>query len=264
MAKQLGRKLANLRRKRILLTNDDGINAPGMKVLQRIARSLSNDVWVVAPEGEHSGASHSLTLTAPLRLRKISAKKFAVEGTPTDCVMMAMNQVMADNPPDLLLSGVNRGANMGEDVTYSGTIAAAMEGTLVGVPSIALSQSYANRKVMHWPTAEQHASDIIRRLVAIGWSRDVLMNVNFPDCLPGDVKGVEVVRQGRRDFSALNIEQRIDARERPYYWIGFRPIQGQPEEGTDIRATEEGRIAITPLHLDLTENKALKQLKAAF
>ena len=264
MAKQLGRKLANLRRKRILLTNDDGINAPGMKVLQRIARSLSNDVWVVAPEGEHSGASHSLTLTAPLRLRKISAKKFAVEGTPTDCVMMAMNQVMADNPPDLLLSGVNRGANMGEDVTYSGTIAAAMEGTLVGVPSIALSQSFANRKVMHWPTAEQHASDIIRRLVAIGWSRDVLMNVNFPDCLPGDVKGVEVVRQGRRDFSALNIEQRIDARERPYYWIGFRPIQGQPEEGTDIRATEEGRIAITPLHLDLTENKALKQLKAAF
>ncbi|PPR69191.1 MAG: 5'-nucleotidase SurE [Alphaproteobacteria bacterium MarineAlpha1_Bin1] len=264
MAKQLGRKLANLRRTRILLTNDDGINAPGMKVLQRIARSLSNDVWVVAPEGEHSGASHSLTLTAPLRLRKISAKKFAVEGTPTDCVMMAMNQVMADNPPDLLLSGVNRGANMGEDVTYSGTIAAAMEGTLVGVPSIALSQSFANRKVMHWPTAEQHASDIIRRLVAIGWSRDVLMNVNFPDCLPGDVKGVEVVRQGRRDFSALNIEQRIDARERPYYWIGFRPIQGQPEEGTDIRATEEGRIAITPLHLDLTENKALKQLKAAF
>ena len=264
MAKQLGRKLANLRRTRILLTNDDGINAPGMKVLQRIARSLSNDVWVVAPEGEHSGASHSLTLTAPLRLRKISAKKFAVEGTPTDCVMMAMNQVMADNPPDLLLSGVNRGANMGEDVTYSGTIAAAMEGTLVGVPSIALSQSFANRKVMHWPTAEQHASNIIRRLVAIGWSRDVLMNVNFPDCLPGDVKGVEVVRQGRRDFSALNIEQRIDARERPYYWIGFRPIQGQPEEGTDIRATEEGRIAITPLHLDLTENKALKQLKAAF
>ena len=264
MVKQLGRKLANLRNKRILLTNDDGINAPGMKVLQRIARSLSNDVWVVAPEGEHSGASHSLTLTAPLRLRKISAKKFAVEGTPTDCVMMAMNQVMADNPPDLLLSGVNRGANMGEDVTYSGTIAAAMEGTLVGVPSIALSQSFANRKVMHWPTAEQHASDIIRRLVAIGWSRDVLMNVNFPDCLPGDVKGVEVVRQGRRDFSALNIEQRIDARERPYYWIGFRPIQGQPEEGTDIRATEEGRIAITPLHLDLTENKALKQLKAAF
>jgi len=264
MAKQLSRKLANLRHTRILLTNDDGISAPGMKVLQRIARSLSNDVWVVAPEGEHSGASHSLTLTAPLRLRKISAKKFAVEGTPTDCVMMAMNQVMADNPPDLLLSGVNRGANMGEDVTYSGTVAAAMEGTLVGVPSIALSQSFANRKVMHWSTAEQHASDIIRRLVAIGWSRDVLMNVNFPDCLPDDVKGVEVTRQGRRDFSALNIEQRIDARERPYYWIGFRPIQGQPEEGTDIRATEEGRIAITPLHLDLTENKALKQLKAAF
>ena len=257
-------KLANLRRMRILLSNDDGINAPGMKVLQRIARSLSDDVWVVAPEGEHSGASHSLTLTAPLRLRKISAKKFAVEGTPTDCVMMAMNQVMADNPPDLLLSGVNRGANMGEDVTYSGTIAAAMEGTLVGVPSIALSQSFANRKIMHWATAEQHAGDVIRRLVAIGWSRDVLINVNFPDCLPGDVQGIEVVRQGRRDITALNIEQRIDAREKPYYWLGYRPQHGTPKAGTDLRATEEGRIAITPLHMDLTENKTLKQLKAAF
>ena len=264
MAKIPAPKLADLRRMRILLTNDDGINAPGMKVLQRIARTLSDDVWVVAPEAEHSGASHSLTLTAPLRLRKISARKFAVEGTPTDCVMMALNQVMADKHPDLLLSGINRGANMGEAVTYSGTIAAAMEGTLVGVPSIALSQSFANRKVMHWPTAETHAGDIIRRLVAIGWSREVLMNVNFPDVPPGEVKGVEVVRQGRRDITALNIEQRIDARERPYYWLGFRPVQGPPEAGTDLAATEEGRIAITPLHMDLTENKALKKLKASF
>jgi 5'-nucleotidase len=246
------------------LTNDDGINAPGMKVMQRIASALSDDVWVVAPETEHSGAGHSLTLTAPLRLRKISTRKFAVRGTPTDCVMMAINQVMAEKPPDLLLSGVNRGANMGEDVTYSGTIAAAMEGTLVGVPSIALSQSFANRKVMHWATAEKHAGGIIRRLVALGWSREVLMNVNFPDVLPNEVQGIEVCRQGRRDFSALNIEQRIDAREQPYYWIGFRPIQGTPKTGTDLAVTEAGRIAITPLHLDLTETKALKQLKAAF
>ena len=257
-------KLANLRRKRILLTNDDGIDAPGMKVLQRIARALSDDVWVVAPETEYSGASRSLTLTSPLRLRKITSRKFAVEGTPTDCVMMALSQVMGDKRPDLLLSGINRGANMAEDVTYSGTIGAAMEGTLVGVPSIALSQSFANRKVMHWATAEQHAGDIIRRLVALGWPKDVLMNVNFPDVLPGEVKGVEVVRQGRRDLTALNIEQRIDAREKPYYWIGFRPTQGAPKAGTDLSATEEGRIAITPLHLDLTENKTLKQLKAAF
>jgi len=257
-------KRADLRRKRILLTNDDGINAPGMKVLRRIASTLSDDVWVVAPETEHSGAGHSLTLTAPLRLRKISTRKFAVRGTPTDCVMMALNQVMADNRPDLLLSGINRGANMGEDVTYSGTIAAAMEGTLVGVPSIALSQSFANRKIMHWPTAEQHAGDIIRRLVALGWPADVLMNVNFPDVLPDDVQGIEVCRQGRRDFSTLNIEQRIDAREQPYYWIGFRPIQGVPKAGTDLAVTEAGRIAITPLHLDLTENKTLKQLKATF
>lgn len=263
-AKKPAPKRANLKNMRILVTNDDGINAPGMKVMQRIARELSDDVWVVAPETEHSGAGHSLTLTAPLRLRKISAKKFAVQGTPTDCVMMALNQVMADKRPDLLLSGVNRGANMGEDVTYSGTIAAAMEGTLVGVPSIALSQSFANRKVMHWATAEKHAGDIVKRLVALGWSKDVLMNVNFPDVLPGDVQGIEICRQGRRDITALNIEERIDARERPYYWIGFRPQHGSPAENTDLSATEAGRIAITPLHMDLTENKALKQLKAAF
>lgn len=264
MAKKPAPKLANLQRTRILLTNDDGINAPGMKVLQRIANALSDDVWVVAPETEHSGAGHSLTLTDPLRLRKISSRKYAVQGTPTDCVMMAMSQVMPDKRPDLLLSGVNRGANMGEDVTYSGTIAAAMEGTLVGVPSIALSQSFANRKVMHWPTAEKHAGDIIRRLVALGWSREVLMNVNFPDVLPGDVKGVEICRQGRRDITALNIEERIDARERPYYWLGYRPIHGTPKAGTDLAVTEFGRIAITPLHMDLTENKSLKQLKASF
>ena len=157
-----------------------------------------------------------------------------------------------------------RTANMGEDVTYSGTIAAAMEGTLVGVPSIALSQSFANRKIMHWPTAEKHAADIIRRLVALGWSSEVLMNVNFPDVLPGDVKGVEICRQGRRDITALNIEERIDARERPYYWLGYRPVHGTPKAGTDLAVTESGRIAITPLHMDLTENKALKQLKASF
>ncbi|MDP6342689.1 MAG: 5'/3'-nucleotidase SurE [Alphaproteobacteria bacterium] len=260
----MSRKLANLRKSRILLTNDDGIDAPGLKVLMRIAKELSDDVWVVAPEHENSGASHSLTLTMPLRLRKISAQKFALQGTPTDCVMMALNQVMSDKPPDLLLSGVNRGANMGEDVTYSGTIAAAMEGTLIGVPSIALSQSFANRKVMHWSTVEKHASTLVRRLVALGWPKDVLININFPDVPPNQVTGLEVCRQGRRDFTALNIEQRVDARERPYYWIGFRPVEGKPKAGTDLAAVEAGRISISPLHLDLTENRTLKQLRAAF
>ncbi len=256
-------KRANLKNKRILLTNDDGINAPGLKVLVRIARQLSDDVWIVAPEHEQSGAGHSLTLTDPLRMRRISRRKFAVLGTPTDCVMMALTKVLVDRPPDLLLSGVNRGANMGEDVTYSGTIAAAMEGALLDIPSIALSQAMTDRKILHWPTAEQCAPDLIRRLVAVGWPKDVLMNVNFPDVARSQVKGVEVVPQGRRDFTNLHIDERIDARERTYYWIGFRAIQGAPDRDSDLGATEDGYIAVTPLHLDLTERRVLKALKGA-
>ena len=257
------RKWIDLSKARILLTNDDGIDAPGLKVLIRIARQLSNDIWIVAPEREQSGAGHSLTLTLPLRMRRISSQKFAVLGTPTDCVMMALNKVLDDRPPDLLLSGVNRGANMGEDVTYSGTIAAAMEGTLLNIPSIALSLSFVNRKVLHWPTVEMHAPDLIRRLVAIGWPKDVLLNVNFPDVPHHAVRGVEVVPQGRRDFTNLQIDERIDARERPYYWIGFRPTQGAPDRNSDLGATDHGHIAVTTLHMDLTERRALKALKAA-
>jgi len=257
-------KLANLRNTRILVTNDDGIRAPGIKILEKIAKSLSNDVWVVAPEHEQSGASHSLTLTMPLRLRKMSARKYAVLGTPTDCVMMAVNRIMKDRPPQLVLSGINRGANMAEDVTYSGTIAAAMEGIILGIPAIALSQSFANRKVLHWPTAETYAGDLIRRLVAIGWPENVLMNINFPDVAPSHVEGVEICRQGRRDITDLVIDERVDAREQPYFWLGFRREHGNPKRGTDLDVTARNRIAVTPLHLDLTETRTLKALRTAF
>lgn len=254
---------ADLSKARILVTNDDGIHAPGLKVLEKIARQLSNDVWVVAPETEQSGAGHSLTLTLPLRVRNVSRRKFAVRGTPTDCVMMAMNQLIPGNRPDLVLSGVNRGANMGEDVTYSGTIAAAMEGTLLGVPSVALSQTYLNAHPPKWATAEHHGPDLIRRLVAIGWPSDVLMNINFPDVLHGAVNGVVVCRQGRRDVSNLHIDARVDAREQPYYWLGFRPRMGTPKPNTDLAVVDAGNISVTPLQLDLTDNRTLKSLRAA-
>ena len=156
---------------RILLTNDDGVHAPGLRVLEKIARQLSNDIWIVAPEVEQSGASHSLTLHEPLRLREVSRQKFAVSGTPTDCIVMAVNQVITDRKPTLLLSGVNRGANLGEDVTYSGTIAAAMEGTLLGIPSIAFSQVYRGVHPIRWATAEHHAPSLIRRLLKAGWPK---------------------------------------------------------------------------------------------
>src|SRR5271154_3267252 len=187
---------------RILVTNDDGIHAPGLAVAERIARALSDDVWIVAPETEQSGASHSLTLSMPLRLRQVEAQRFAVTGTPTDCVMMAVAEVMKNARPDLVLSGVNRGSNLADDVTYSGTIAGAMEGCAIGIPSIALSQAYGfeERRDVPWACAETHGPVVIRKLIAAGWPQDVLINLNFPDRQPAEVEGVEVTEQGKRDL----------------------------------------------------------------
>lgn len=251
---------------RILISNDDGIHAPGLKSLEKIARAISPDVWIVAPETEQSGASHSLTLTFPLRARQVSRRRWAVQGTPTDCVMLALNHIVTGRRPDLVLSGVNRGGNLGEDVTYSGTVAAAIEGTLLGVPSIALSQCYGwdGRDSVSWATAEQHGPDIVRKLVAQGWPREVLVNVNFPPCAPDEVEGVEVGVQGRRDANDLLIDARVDARNQPYYWLGFRRTPFVPATGSDLGAVHRNRIAVTPLHLDLTHHETLDHLRAAF
>src|ERR1700761_8537288 len=166
---------------RILVTNDDGIHAPGLVIAEKIAREISDDVWVVAPETEQSGASHSLTLTAPLRLRKISERRFAVSGTPTDCVMMAALHVLKAQPPELVLSGVNWGSNMADDVTYSGTIAGAMEGCALGIPSVALSQAgdEDSRERIDWSPGEVRGPGLVRELLAAGWPDGTLMNVNF-------------------------------------------------------------------------------------
>lgn len=248
---------------RILVSNDDGIGAPGLKVLEKVAKTLSKDIWIVAPEYEQSGASHSLTLTQPLRIRKLGPRKYAVRGTPTDCVMMAMHEIMKDKKPDLLLSGVNRGANLGEDVTYSGTVAVAMEGTLLGVPSIAMSQCFQFGHPVKWATAEHHAPKVIRKLLKTGWPKGTLINVNFPDVIAESVTGVEVVRQGQRDLTDLVLDHRIDARGVPYYWIGFRRQKSKSKRQSDLGATENGAISVTPLQLDLTQGTALKALKTA-
>jgi 5'-nucleotidase len=247
---------------RILVTNDDGIHAPGLGVAERIAHALSDDVWVVAPETEQSGASHSLTLTVPLRLRQIDARRFAVTGTPTDCVMMAIAEVMADARPTLLLSGVNRGSNLADDITYSGTIAGAMEGAALGVPSIALSQAYGfgGARDVDWSSAEVHGPRVIERLVAIGWPTDVLINMNFPDGGAQSVRGVEVTAQGKRDLQTAMLDRRIDARGVPYYWIGFKRGRSDPPEGSDLSAIYRKRISVTPLHLNLTEFRERERL----
>jgi 5'-nucleotidase len=251
---------------RILLSNDDGINAPGLKCLHRIAKQLTDDIWIVAPETEQSGASHSLTLHHPLRLRQVSKQKYAVQGTPTDCVVLAVAEVMKDNPPDLLLSGVNRGSNLADDVTYSGTIAAAMEGTVLGIPSIALSQTYGFESGgnVKWATAERHAPALIRKLCDAGWASDVLININFPDVRADDVAQVELTRQGRRDQSLLEIDARFDRRGIPYYWTGFKRVRSNPAQETDLHAIYAGNISVTPLHMNLSHETALRALRKNF
>ncbi len=250
---------------RILVSNDDGINARGLKVLERVAKTLSKDVWVVAPETEQSGASHSLTLHEPLRIRRLSSRRFAVRGTPTDCVMLAIYHIIKGAQPGLVLSGVNRGANIGDDVTYSGTIAAAMEGAILGVPSIALSQSLRGDHPVKWSTAEHFAPDIIRRLLESGWPNQVLININFPDLVESAVKGVKVTVQGRRDVRDLMIDDRVDARGIPYYWLGFRHQAGAPPAAeSDLAAVADGHISLTPLQLDLTHDKTRRDLGRVF
>ncbi len=247
---------------RILISNDDGIRAPGLTVLERIAAHLSDDVWVVAPETEQSGAAHSLTLHRPLRVRRIDERRMAIDGTPTDCVMLAINELVPGGRPTLMLSGVNRGSNVADDVTYSGTIAAAMEATILGVPAIALSQHYGGDAPVKWETTERHGPALIRRLVDAGWPDDVLINVNFPDAAPEAVSGVVVGRQGRRKFGDV-LNERLDPRGRPYYWIG--DMRNRPEEipGSDIEALGRGAIAVTPLCLDLTHAPTSRVLREA-
>jgi 5'-nucleotidase len=251
---------------RILITNDDGIEAPGLDVLVKIAGELTDDIWVVAPETDQSGASHSLTLNEPLRLRRLSDKIFAIKGTPTDCVIMGLRHILDDKAPDLVLSGVNRGQNMADDVTYSGTIAGAMEGMLLGIPSIAMSLAIniEGTNTIRWETPMTHGAGIIRTLLDTGWPKEVVINVNFPDRQPHDVEGTVITTQGKRDQGLLRIEDRMDTRGNPYYWIGFNRSQSKPAEGTDLWAVYSGRISITPLYLDLTHFETMSSLVDAF
>jgi 5'-nucleotidase len=246
---------------RILITNDDGIHAEGLEALERIAGQLSDDVWVCAPEYEQSGASRALTLADPIRVRTLGERRFATTGTPTDCVMLGINDLIPGRKPDLVLSGVNRGANLAEDVTMSGTVAGAIEGMALGVPSIALSQMGFYEPGASYEAAEVFAPGIIKRLVEIGWPADVVLNVNFPNGEVSDITEVEVTRQGFRDFQIRHNERRTDLRGRDYYWVGFRQARSSPPEGTDLRALYDGRISVTPLHIDLTHQPTVHTLK---
>lgn len=250
---------------RILLTNDDGINAPGIEVMESIARELSDDIWIVAPELEQSGKGRAISLTEFVRVRELDPRRFAVNGTPSDCVLIALDQLM-DQKPDLILSGVNAGQNIAEDTTFSGTIAAALFGMQHGVPSIALSQSkgFQNPHSCPWETPTAWGAKVLRPLIDKGWPEDLILNVNFPDRAPNEVAGIMMTRQGFRDERIIRTEAREDLRGNAYYWIGYRGKLSNPDEGTDLRAIYDGYVSVSPLQVDLTHDAFLTEMRETF
>jgi len=252
---------------RILVTNDDGIHSDGLDVCADIGKALSDDVWVVAPEFDQSGVSHSLSLNDPIRLRAIGERRYAVKGTPTDCVLMGSMHVLKERRPNLILSGVNRGRNTAEDVIYSGTVAGAVEGAVLGIPSIALSQSYSSREDQppNWDIAPHFAPDIIRQLLEAKIPRGVLVNINFPNCKLNEVKGIAVTSLGRHHKERLRIDQRNDGRGNAYYWIAYVPDRShRGDDGTDVSAIADNKITITPLRIDMTDEPFMTKLAELF
>ncbi len=248
---------------RILLTNDDGIEAPGLAVLEEIARELAPEIWVVAPEHDQSGVSHAVSLHHPIRVTERGPRRYAVSGTPGDCAVVGVCHLMAGAPPDLLLCGVNRGANLGMETVFSGTVGGAMTGMMLGVPSIALSQAWTDREQIRWPTAAALGPGVIRQLLAIGWDDATCLNVNFPDVTAADAGPLTLARQGVGLLQGMQVETRTDPRGIPYHWIGFRrgPRKQGPE--SDIDTLHAGRIVVTPLRYDRTDEEAYQTLAKA-
>jgi 5'-nucleotidase len=248
---------------RILITNDDGIEAPGLAVLERIAAELAREIWVVAPEHDQSGVSHAVSLHHPIRITERGVRRFGVTGTPGDCAVIGVSHLMTDRPPQLLLSGVNRGANLGLETVFSGTVGGAMTGMLLGVPSIALSQAWTDRAHVRWETAAALGADVVRRLLAIGWGAATCLNVNFPDLPAAEVGPLTLARQGPGLIQGMQVENRVDPRGLTYHWLSFR--RGPREQGphSDVEALQTGCIAVTPLRYDRTDEEAYALLAQA-
>jgi 5'-nucleotidase len=249
---------------RILVVNDDGIHAYGLELLERIARRYTDDVWVVAPEEERSGAGHSLSLTYPIRMRELDPRHFAIRGTPTDCALLGIHEILADRPPDLLISGINRGANLAEDITYSGTASAAMEGAMMGIPSIALSQVVVHQEEISWATAEVFAPQVLDKLNPLAWQAGSFVNVNFPNVPPEQVSGIRLTSQGMRPPGTFKPVRRVDERHLPYYWIRIAYTEGGDHPGTDLEAIAANAVSVTPMQLDMTDRPRLKALQGLF
>ncbi len=241
---------------RILLTNDDGIDAPGLAVLEHIAAELAHEVWVVAPEHDQSGVSHAISLHHPLRVSHQGPRRFGINGTPGDCAVMGVCHLMQDAPPQLILSGVNRGLNLGMETVFSGTVGGAMTGMMLGIPSIGLSQAFKDRNNVPWDTARTLGARVVRELLEIGWGKDACLNVNFPPLPVAEVGPVTLARQGVGMVAGMVVETRTDPRGMTYHWLNFR--RGDREQGpeSDYDAMRAGKIVVTPLRYDRTDEDA--------
>lgn len=242
----------------ILVSNDDGVRAPGIAALHHALESLGR-VMVVAPDRERSASSHSLTLDVPLRANRISDDVVSVEGTPTDCVLLAVKNLLSEKPA-LVVSGVNRGANMGHDVTYSGTVAAAMEATILGVPAIAVSLDRSSEGRFDYTAAADVAREVAALVLARGLPGETLLNVNVPNVPAGGIRGVALTRLGKQIYED-SVVRKTDPRGRGYYWIGGQSSTWAVEPDTDFAAVAQGLVSVTPIHLDLTDYKMLEALR---
>ncbi|UXS01051.1 5'/3'-nucleotidase SurE [Agrobacterium tumefaciens] len=242
--------------RRVLLTNDDGIDAPGLATLRQVAEEIADEVWVVAPDHDQSGSAQSLSLHAPLRVTERGDRTFSISGTPADCVVMALRHLMP-SPPDLLLSGINRGANLGVETVFSGTVGAAMTGLLLGVPSIALSQAFSDRFAVRWPTARALAPDVIMKAVRGTWSGKVCLNINFPDADPGEAGPCVVARQGAGLLNDVKVVSGTDPRNIGYHWLKLERLAEKDDDRSETEIIRRGAISITPLAFDRTASESL-------
>ncbi len=245
---------------RVMLTNDDGIDAPGMAVLEEVAARIATEVWVVAPEHDQSGQSHAISLHHPLRIVERGPRRFGITGTPGDCAAMGLSHIMKDTPPDLVLSGVNRGLNLGIETVFSGTVGGAMTAMMLGVPALALSQAFTRRESVPWDTSRTLAPDVIRRLLAIGWGKQAVLNINFPPIPAAEAGPLTLARQGEGMVAGMQVETRTDPRGMTYHWLNFRRGDVQQGPESDYSAMRAGKIVVTPLRYDRTDDDAYAAL----
>ena len=247
---------------KVLLTNDDGFDAPGLRTLTEVAEELAEEVWIVAPNYDQSGTSHSLSLHSPLRISQKDERKYSVSGTPGDCVAIAVRHLMVSGRPDLILSGINRGANLGIETVFSGTVGAAMAGLLLGIPAMALSQAFNDRGAVRWNTAQALAPKVIRQFAKGDWSQASILNINFPDVPVSEVGPIELTTQGTGLMDDVEVISAIDPRSLEYHWLSLRRSAREDVAGSETFAIEQGRVSVTPLQFERTNQNVLASLQA--